>query len=117
MSQAKMRLALLLVPLVTLCGCAVVNSAPPPAEVAQLRNVRDACLSRNVVALDDYRSDAASVGMAVVAACRQENAALVASIAGPDGFRQGEISRQIEQNSRDAATQMVLSHRAARRSS
>jgi len=116
MSQAKMRPASLLIPLATLCGCAVVNSAPPPAEVAQLRNVRDACLSRNVVALDDYRSDAASVGMAVVAACRQENAALVASIAGPDGFRQGEISRQIEQNSRDAATQAVVMHRSQRRS-
>ena len=66
MSQAKMRLALLLVPLVTLCGCAVVNSAPPPDQVRQLRDVRDACLARNVVALDDYRSDAATIGMAVV---------------------------------------------------
>lgn len=111
-----MRLESLLIPLLTLCGCAVVNSAPPPAEVAQLRNVRDACLARNVVALDDYRSDAATVGMAVVVACRQENAAIVAAIAGPDGFRQGEISRQIEQDSRNAATQMVLSHRAAQRS-
>jgi hypothetical protein len=106
----------MLIPLVTLCGCAVVNTAPPPGEVAQLRDVRDACLRRNVVALDDYRSDAATVGMAVVAACRQENAAIVAAIAGPDGFRQGEISRQIEQNSQDAAIQMVLSHRAVRRS-
>ena len=111
-----MRLEFLLIPLVALCGCAVVNTAPPPAEVAQLRDVRDACLRRNVVALDDYRSDAATVGMAVVAACRQENAALVATIAGPDGFRQSEIARQIDQNSRDAATQMVLQHRAARRS-
>jgi hypothetical protein len=117
MSQAKLRLASLLIPLATLCGCAVVNSAPPPAEVAQLRNVRDACLSRNVVALDDYRSDAATVGMAVVSACRYENTALVDAIAGPDGFRRGEIARQIDQNSRDAATQMVLSHRAQRRSS
>jgi hypothetical protein len=116
MSQAKMRPASLLIPLVTLCGCAVVNSAPPPAEVAQLRNVRDACLARNVVALDDYRSDAATVGMAVVSACRYENAALVSAIAGPDGFRQGEISRQIEQNSRDAATQAVVMHRSQRRS-
>jgi len=116
MSQAKMRLVSLLIPLVTLCGCAVVNSAPPPAEVRQLRDVRDACLARNVVALDDYRSDAASVGMAVVSACRYENAALVSAIAGPDGFRQSEIARQIDQNSRDAATQMVLSHRAAQRS-
>ena len=73
-------------------------------------------MRRNVVALDDYRSDAATVGMTVVAACRQENATLVASIAGPDGFRQSEIARQIDQNSRDAATQMVLQHRAARRS-
>ena len=116
MSQATMRLESLLIPLVTLCGCAVVNSAPPPAEVAQLRNVRDACLSRNVVALDDYCSDAATVGMAVVSACRYENAALVSAIAGPDGFRQGEISRQIEQNSRDAATQAVVMHRSQRRS-
>ena len=83
----------LLIPLVTLCGCAVVNSAPPPEQVRQLRDARDACLARNVVALDDYRSDAATIGMAVVAACRYENAALVQAIAGPDGFRQGEISR------------------------
>jgi hypothetical protein len=48
------------------------------------------------VALDDYRSDAATIGMAVVAACRYENQALVDAIAGPDGFRQSEISRQIE---------------------
>jgi hypothetical protein len=116
MSQATMRLASLLIPLATLCGCAVVNSAPPPEEVVQLRNARDACLARNVVALDDYRSDAATIGMAVVAACRYENQALVASIAGPDGFRQGEIARQIEQNSLEAATQAVLAHRATRRS-
>jgi hypothetical protein len=116
MSQATTRLASLLIPLATVAGCAVVNSAPPPQEVVQLRNVRDACLARNVVALDDYRSDAATIGMAVVAACRYENQALVSAIAGADGFRQGEISRQIEQNSLDAATQAVLAHRAARRS-
>jgi hypothetical protein len=116
MSQATKRVGSLLIPLVTLCGCAVVNSAPPPQEVVQLRNVRDACLARNVVALDDYRSDAATVAMAVVAACRYENQALVSAIAGPDGFRQGEISRQIDQNSLDATTQAVLAHRAARRS-
>lgn len=86
-------------------------------QVRQLRDVRDACLARNVVMLDDYRSDATTIGMAVVAACRYENAALVEAIAGPDGFQQGEISRQIEQNSRDAATQAVVSHRAMRRSS
>ena len=116
MSQAKTRPAALLLPLVALCGCAVANSAPPPEQVRQLRDVRDACLSRNVVALDDYRSDAATIGRAVVAACRYENQALVSAIAGPDGFRQGEISRQIEQNSLDAATQSVLAHRATRRS-
>lgn len=117
MLQAKLMAKSLLIPLVTLCGCAVVNSAPPPEQVRQLRDVRDACLARNVVALDDYRSDAATIGMAVVAACRYENAALVQAIAGPDGFRQGEISRQIEQNSQDAATQAVVMHRAQRRSS
>jgi hypothetical protein len=93
-----------------------VNSAPPPDQVRQLRDVRDACLARNVVALDDYRSDAATIGMAVVSACRYENAALVDAIAGPDGFRRGEIARQIDQNSRDAATQAVVLHRAQRRS-
>jgi hypothetical protein len=103
----------LLIPLALLGGCAVVNGAPPPAEVARLRDVRDACLMRNAVTLDDLRSDAATVGRSVVAACQPENAALVASIAGPDGFRQGEIQRQIDQNSQQAATQYVLSHRAA----
>ncbi len=107
----------LLIPLVTLGGCAVVNTAPPPEQVRQLRDVRDACLARNVVALDDYRSDAATIGMAVVSACRYENTALVDAIAGPDGFRRDEIARQIEQNSRDAATQAVVMHRAQRRSS
>jgi hypothetical protein len=116
MSQAKMRLASLLIPLATLGGCAVVNSAPLPDQVRQLRDVRDACLARNVVALDDYRSDAATIGMAVVSACRYENSALVDAIAGPDGFRRGEIARQIDQNSRDAATQAVVMHRAQRRS-
>jgi hypothetical protein len=95
-------------------GCAVVNTAPPPAEVARLRDVRDACLMRNAITLDDGRSDAATVGRAVVAACGRENAALVSAIAGPDGFREGEIRRQIEQNSQETATQYVLSHRAAR---
>jgi hypothetical protein len=117
MSQAKTRPAALLLPLVALCGCAVANSAPPPEQVVQLRGVRDACLSRNVVALDDYRSDAATIGAAVVSACRYENQALIDAIAGPDGFRRGEIARQIDQNSRDAATQMVVSHRAAQRRS
>jgi hypothetical protein len=116
MSQKTTRLASLLIPLVTLCGCAVVNSAPSSQEVVQLREARDACLARNVVALDDFRSDAATIGAAVVAACRYENQALVSAIAGPDGFRQSEISRQIGQNSLDAATQAVLSHRAMRRS-
>ena len=115
MSQVTKRLGSLLIPFVTLCGCAVVNSAQPQ-EVVQLRNARDACLARNVAALDDYRSDAATIGRAVVSACRYENQALVSAIAGPDGFRQGEISRQIEQNSLDAATQSVLAHRATRRS-
>jgi hypothetical protein len=116
MPQKTMRLGSLLIPLVTLVGCAVVNSAPAPQEVVQLREVRDACLARNVVALDDYRSDAATIGAAVVAACRYENQALVSAIAGPDGFRQSEISRQIEQNSLDAATQGVVADRTMRRS-
>ena len=116
MSQATMRIGFLLVPFVTLSGCAVVNSAPPAQEVVQLREARDACLARNVAALDDYRSDAATIGMAVVAACRYENQALVSAIAGPDGFRQSEVARQIEQNSLDAATQAVVAHRASRRS-
>ncbi len=116
MGHMKMRLHSLLIPLVMLSGCAVVNTAPPPAEVRQLRDVRDACLMRNAVTLDDYRSDAATVGAAVVAACGRENAAIVRAIAGPDGFREGEISRQVQQDSQQAATQYVLSHRAARRS-
>jgi len=103
-----------LIPFAALCGCAVVNTAPPPAEVARLRDVRDACLMRNAITLDDGRSDATAIGRAVVAACGRENAAVVSSIAGPDGFREGEIRRQVEQNSQDAATQYVLSHRAAR---
>ena len=108
-----MRRPAFLIPFAALGGCAVVNTAPPPAEVARLRDVRDACLMRNAVNFDDGRSDAATVGRTVVAACQQENAAIVAAIAGPDGFRQGEIRRQIEQNSQEAATQYFLSHRAA----
>ena len=102
-----------LIPLLALGACAVVNSAPPPEQVSSLRNVRDACLMQNAIRLDDGRSDAATVGRAVTAACAPENNALIAAIAGPDGFREGEIRRQIEQNSTDAATQYVLSHRAA----
>ena len=64
-----------LIPFAALCGCAVVNTAPPPAEVARLRDVRDACLMRNAITLDDGRSDAAAIGRAVVAACGRENAA------------------------------------------
>jgi hypothetical protein len=108
-----MRTLPLLIPLVMLGGCAAVYSAPSSAEVTQLRDVRDACLMQNAVTLDNGRSDAATVGRAVVAACRRENAAIVAAIAGPDGFRESEISRQIDQNSQEAATQYVLSHRAA----
>jgi hypothetical protein len=95
-------------------GCAVAYSAPSSEEVKRLRDVRDACLMRNAVVLDDRRSDAATIGAAVVAACQRENAALISAIAGPDGFRQSEIARQVEQNSQQAATQYVLSHRAAR---
>ncbi len=116
MSQTTMRLGTLLIPFVTLCGCAVVNSAPPAQEVVQLRDTRNSCLARNLLALDDYRSDVSTIAGAVVAACRYENQALVTAIAGPDGFRQGEIARQVEQNSLDATTQAVLAHRAARRS-
>jgi hypothetical protein len=103
-------LAILLAPL---GGCAVAYGTASQAEVTQLRDVRDSCLAQNAIRLDDYRSDAATVGRAVVAACSQENAALVRAIAGPDGFRESEISRQIQQNSQEAATQFVLSHRAA----
>ena len=99
--------------LLALGGCAVAYSAPPQSEVVRLRDVRDQCLMQNAVRLDDNRSDAATVGRAVVAACQPENAALVSAIAGPDGFRQSEIARQIDQNSQQAATQYVLSHRAA----
>jgi hypothetical protein len=96
-----------------LAGCAVAYGTASPAEVTQLRNERDACLAQYAIRLDDYRSDAATVGRAVVAACGQENAALIRAIAGPDGYRESEISRQIQQNSQEAATQYVLSHRAA----
>jgi hypothetical protein len=94
-------------------GCAVVNTAPPPSEVVRLRDVRDQCLMQNAIRLDDGRSDAATVGRAVVAACQPENAAIISAIAGPDGFRQSEIARQVNQDSQQAATQYVLSHRAA----
>ncbi len=110
---AGMKSASLLIPLVALCGCAVAYSAPPAAEVKRLRDVRDACLMQNAVTLDDGRSDPAAVGRMVVAACQRENAAIIAAIAGPDGFRQSEIAREIDQNSQQAATQYVLSHRAA----
>ena len=103
----------LLLLLLSLGGCAAVYSAPPAYEVRQLRDIRDQCLMQNAVRLDDYRSDAATVGAAVVAACGRENAALVSAIAGPDGYRESEIQRQIDQNSQQAATQYVLSHRAA----
>jgi hypothetical protein len=103
-----------LIPLLTLGACAVVNSAPPSQQVVQLRDVRDSCLMHNAIRLDDGRSDAATIGQAVTAACSRENYALISAIAGPDGFREGEIRRQILQNSNEAATQYVLSHRAAR---
>jgi hypothetical protein len=99
--------------LATLGGCAVAYGTASPAQVAQLRDTRDACLAQSAIRLDDYRSDAATVGQTVVAACSQENAALVRAIAGPDGYRESEIARQIQQNSQEAATQFVLSHRAA----
>ena len=99
---------------VVLGGCAVAYSAPSSEEVRRLRDIRDACLMRNAVTLDDRRSDAAVIGSAVVAACQRENAAIISAIAGPDGFRQSEIARQVQQDSQQAATQYVLSHRAAR---
>ncbi len=100
--------------LLALSACAVVNTAPPPEQVRQLRDVRDSCLMQNAIRLDDGRSDAATIGQAVTAACGRENQALISAIAGPDGFRESEIRRQILQNSNEAATQYVLSHRAAR---
>ena len=109
-----MRPLLGLLPLLAVAGCAVAYSAPSSDEVKRLRDIRDDCLMRNAVTLDDRRSDPAAIASAVVAACQPENAALVAAIAGPDGFRQSEIARQINQNSQQAATQYVLSHRAAR---
>ncbi|MBV8185957.1 MAG: hypothetical protein JO339_01845 [Alphaproteobacteria bacterium] len=103
----------LLALLATLGGCAVAYGTASPAEVTQLRDQRDACLAQNAIRLDDYRSDAATVGRAVVAACSPQNDALIRAIAGPDGYRESEIARQIQQNSQEAATQYVLSHRAA----
>lgn len=103
----------LLILLAPLGGCAVAYGTASPAEVTRLRDARDACLAQYAIRLDDYRSDAATVGRAVVTACSQENAALISAIAGPDGYRGSEISRQILQNSQEAATQYVLSHRAA----
>lgn len=97
-----------------LAGCAVAHSAPSSEEIRRLRDVRDACLMRNAITLDDHRSDAATIGAAVVAACQRENAAIISAIAGPDGFRQSEIARQVQQDSQRAATNYVLSHRAAR---
>jgi hypothetical protein len=108
-----MRPYVLLLVLLPVGGCAVAYSAPSSAEVRQLRDIRDQCLMQNAIRLDDYRSDAAAVGAAVVAACGRENAALISAIAGPDGYRESEIARQINQNSQQAATQYVLSHRAA----
>jgi hypothetical protein len=108
-----MRIQPILLVVLSLGGCAAVYSAPPAYEVRELRDIRDQCLMRNAIRLDDYRSDAATVGAAVVQACGRENAALVSAIAGPDGYRQSEIQRQIDQNSQQAATQYVLSHRAA----
>ncbi|WP_422003393.1 hypothetical protein [Reyranella sp.] len=103
-----------LLPLIAVAGCAVANSAPSSQEVVRLRDIRDACLMRNAVTLDDRRSDPAAVASAVVAACQRQNNALIDAIAGPDGFRRSQIARDIEQNSHQAATQYVLSHRAAR---
>jgi hypothetical protein len=96
-----------------LVGCAVAYGTASPNEVRYLRDQRDACLAQNAIRLDDYRSDAATVGQAVVAACSPQNQALIRAIAGPDGYREGEITREIQQNSQQAATQYVLSHRAA----
>ena len=103
-----------LIPLLALGACAVVNTAPPPGQVAYLRDIRDSCLMHNAIRLDDGRSDAATIGQAVTAACGRENNALISAIAGPDGFRESDIRRQILTNSNEAATQYVLSHRAAR---
>lgn len=99
---------------IVLTGCAVAYGAPSSEEVKRLRDVRDACLMRNAIALDDGRSAAAAIATSVVAACQRENDVIIAAIAGPDGFRRSEIARQIEQDSQQAATQYVLSHRAAR---
>jgi len=103
-----------LLPMLALGGCAVVNSAPSSQEVVQLRDVRDQCLMQNAIRLDDGRSDPQAIAASVVAACQSENQALITAIAGPDGFRQSEIARQIQQNSQQAATQYVLQVRAAR---
>ena len=104
---------LLLSPL-ALAGCAVAYSAPSSEEVKRLRDTRDACLMQNAVTLDDYRSPPSAIAVNVVAACQRQNDAIISAIAGPDGFRRSEISRQVEQDSQQAATQYVLSHRAAR---
>jgi hypothetical protein len=111
--RATLNAGSLLVALAMVGGCAVAYGTASPGEVTALREQRDACLRQNAIRLDDYRSDAATIGQAVVAACSQENAVLIQAIAGPDGYRQSEITRQIQQNSQQAATQMVLSHRAA----
>ena len=103
-----------LLPVVALGGCAVVNSAPSSQEVIQLRDVRDQCLMQNAIRLDDGRSDPRAIAASVVAACQSQNAAIISAIAGPDGFRQSEIARQVQQDSQQAATQYVLQVRAAR---
>ena len=102
-----------LLPMLAVGGC-VAYSAPSSQQVVQLRDVRDQCLMQNAIRLDDGRSDPRAVASAVVAACQSENQAIITAIAGPDGFRQSEIARQIQQDSQQAATQYVLQVRAAR---
>lgn len=103
-----------LLPLLAVAGCAAAYGAPSSSEIIQLRNQRDACLMRNAVTLDDGRSDPRAIAASVVGYCQPENNQIIAAIAGPDDFRRSEITRQVQQDSLQAATNYVLSHRAAR---
>lgn len=99
--------------LVTLCACTTPDAPPVPA--ADMRAASQAeigCMKHFAASLDDGKSDAATIGLAVAHACEQETRAAAAVVArGQNGRVQAMTEANLLSDAPKTATEAVLLQR------
>lgn len=96
--------------LLTLCACAATNAEKESA----MRGAID-CFRRAVRTMDDRQSDAATVGVGVLATCSSEaNQAIEVAGQGMPYGAYLNFKRRMEAINLETATAVVLQERAAR---